>query len=296
MKNIITALSLLACLQLHAQNSANIKQLLIDPAETGAGIEKMHTPHVAMYDTKANNHKLFLMIVGTGGSATETKPIDSAAATMGYHVIGLDYKNNVITTVCNNSLDEACFDHFRAEIMFGTPVSDSVNVDSNNSIINRFNKVLAYLVKNDAQGGWGAFYKNGKITWSSVVVGGHSQGAGHAAYIGQHFSVSRVLIFSGPQDYRAAFKSPALWLSAKSITPPSKYYAFLHLKDPFDVTHQLANCNKLMRTAQPDSVMIQPGVPLNTHKHILVNNIEGNAHMSTVQPVFRNVWEYMLRE
>lgn len=298
MKKLIPFLLLISFSQLNAQTNTSLKVLLVDPASTGAGIVRMHSPHVAMYDTKATStHKLFLMIVGTGGSATETRPIDSVVAGFGYHVISLDYKNNVITTVCNNSHDSACFDHFRQEIMFGTPVSDSVNVDTTNSIINRFEKVLAYLVKNDAQGGWGTFYKHGKINWGSVVVGGHSQGAGHAAYIGQHFSVSRVLIFSGPQDYRVFFKSPAAWLSAKSATPASKYYAFLHLKDQYDITRQLANCNVLMRTAKPDSVMIKPGMALHTSKHILVNDVaEGNAHMSTMQPIFTNVWEYMFKE
>ncbi len=279
----------------HSQNNST-KVLLVNPSSTEADIKQVHSPHVALYNTGvATNHKLFLMIIGTGGAATDLRPMDSIVATLGYHAISIDYKNNVITTVCNNSRDSACFDHFRQEIMFGTPVSDSVNVDSTNSIINRFQKLLAYLVKTDANGGWDDFYKNGKIEWGKIVVGGHSQGAGHSAFIGQHFKVSRVLIFSGPQDYRVAFNSPALWLSNKSATPISEYYAFLHINDQYNVKRQLANCATLMHMPAPDSVMVQPGVTLNTTKHILVNSIpEGDAHMSTLLPEFKNVWEYML--
>ena len=283
-----------ACAQ---TNSTGTKVILIDPAQTGAGIQTVHSPHVAVYNTTvASTHKLFLMIVGTGGYATGTREMDSIIAGMGYRVISLDYKNNVITTVCNNSPDSACFDHFRQEIIFGTPVSDSVNVDVANSIINRFQKALAFLVMINPEGGWDEFIKNGQIQWNKIAVGGHSQGAGHAAYIGKRFSVDRVLIFSGPQDYRVAFNSPALWLSQKGITPASKYFAFLNRKDPFNVSRQLANCAKLMGMPAADSVFVQPGMPINTSKHILINDIKtNNPHGSTLLPEFKKVWEYMLK-
>jgi predicted esterase len=43
------------------------------------------------------------------------------------------------------------------------------------------------------------------IDWSNIIVGGHSQGAGHAAYLAKFNSVNRVLLFSGPNDYSTAF-------------------------------------------------------------------------------------------
>lgn len=299
MKKIIAVflLFIVACNPKAQTNNAGTTIQLIDPAQTSAGILTVHSPHVAAYNTAVpSHHKLFLMIVGTGGFATATREMDSIIAGWGYHAISIDYKNTVITTVCNNSPDSACFDHFRQEIMFGTPVSDSVNVDTTNSIINRFAKALEYLAKTDPKGGWDEFIKGGKLQWNKIAVGGHSQGAGHAAYIGKHFSVDRVLIFSGPQDYRVAFNSPALWLSQKSVTPASKYYAFLNRKDPFNVSRQLANCAKLMGMLAADSVFVQPGMPVNTNKHILVNDIKtNNPHGSTLQVEFTKVWEYMLK-
>ncbi len=297
MKNVLFALVMIMPFCINAQNASTTKVLLVNPPETDAAAVTMHSPHVALYNTGVpTNHKLFLMIVGTGGAATDMRPVDSLAATFGYHAISLDYKNNVITTVCNNSADSACFDHFRQEIMFGTPVSDSVNVDSANSIINRFQKLLAYLVKADPQGGWDDFYKNGKIKWENIAVGGHSQGAGHSAFIAKHYKLYKALIFSGPQDYRVAFNSPALWLSGKSATPINRYYAFLHINDQYVSARQLANCAVLMHTAVPDSLMVQPGVPLVTSRHILVNSMPNvNAHMSTLLLDFKNVWEYMLK-
>jgi len=284
-----------AALQVNAQSPKEV--IMIDPAQTGPGINMVHSGHLAVYYPKVNNeHKLFLMIVGTGGSATDMITIDTAVASMGYHTLAIDYRNNVITTVCNNSPDSACFDKFRQEIMFGTPVSDSVNVDTANSIVNRVRKALQYLVKNDPDGEWNDYIAGNNIKWQNIIVGGHSQGAGHAAFIGKRFNVNRVLIFSGPQDYRVAFSSPASWLGVKGITNAKKYYAFLHIKDPFDFTRQLANCAKVMNMAKQDYEKVEPGVPLSTNRHILVNSIEtNNAHGSTLLPQFKNVWEYMLK-
>jgi hypothetical protein len=281
---------------MNAAAQTGLKTLLVDANTTGAGIEKVHSPHLLLYNNAVPSvHRLFLMIVGTGGSATDMRTIDSTVAGFGYHTISLDYKNNVITTVCVNSPDQACFDHFRQEIMFGTPVSDSVNVDSTNSIINRFTKLLLWCVTNDPAGGWGEFIKDGKVQWQKIVVAGHSQGAGHSAYIGKHFKVAGVLMLSGPQDYRAVFHSPATWQAEKSATPSSKYFAFLHIRDQFDVTRQLADCAAVMGTATPDSTTIQPNMPVTTNKHILVNRIEtNNPHMSTLLPQFKEVWRYML--
>jgi len=281
--------------QVNAQSPKKV--MIIDPAKTGPGINMVHSGHLAVYYPGVpDKRKLFLMIVGTGGSATAMMTIDSTVASMGYHTLAIDYRNNVITTVCNNSPDSACFDKFRQEIMFGTPVSDSVNVDSTNSIVNRVRKALQYLVKNDPGGEWSDYISGNTIKWADIIVGGHSQGAGHAAFIGKRFNVNRVLIFSGPQDYRVAFSSPANWLGVKGLTNVKRYYAFLHIKDQFDFTRQLANCTKVMGLPKQDYEHVEPGAPLSTTKHILVNSIEtNNAHMSTLLPQFKNVWEYMLK-
>lgn len=277
---------------LHAQ----VKVLEVPPPSTGPGISQVHSPHLAVYDRRApSRHRLILMIVGTGGSATGTRAMDSIFATLGYHVISLDYENNVITVICAQSKDSACFNYYRREIITGTPVSDKVRVDSVNSILHRFRALLTYLAAHDPQGGWDAFLENGRPRWNRIIAAGHSQGSGHAAYLGKMFRLSRVLIFSGPQDYLDVFGRPAGWQFDKSATPPGRYYAFLHLKDPFNIAHQLANCDALMQTAKPDSVRVRPGIPVKGHHHILVTDIATKSpHNSTIQTRFSNVWEYML--
>jgi pimeloyl-ACP methyl ester carboxylesterase len=238
------------------------------------------------------------MIVGTGGFARDNYGFDSVAANLGYHVIGLDYNNTVITTTCSNSSDSTCFNTFRQEIVFGTDLSPLVSVDSLNAIYFRIKALLGYLARQHSEQGWKEFIKGDSIQWSKIIVAGHSQGAGHAAYLGKRFPVARVLILAGPQDFLSHFNTPASWLSEKSITPPGKYFAFLHLKDPFDFKKQLADCMKLMQLNSPDSILIQPNTSsVNLLKfHILVTDISsGNPHGSMLQPVFVDAWKYLLQ-
>ncbi|MFT3934324.1 MAG: hypothetical protein QM726_11950 [Chitinophagaceae bacterium] len=276
--------------------TAQVKRLTINPAQTGTGIVMVHEPHVAYIDTAVKPlGKLLLMIVGTGAGADHNVPFFNYAATLGYHVVSLDYKNNVITTVCSNSEDSSCFNRFRQEIVFGEPVSPLVEVDSVNSIYNRFQKLLLYLSKTYAKQGWGQFIKNGLIQWPKITVAGHSQGAGHAAYFGKKFPLDRVLMLAGPQDYLAKYSTPAPWLSGKSTTPVSKYYAFLHVKDPYDFNKQLADDMTVMRSTTPDTLIVQPNTPVATNKHILVvNTATSNPHESMMQPGFEKAWGYLL--
>lgn len=280
-----------------AAAKGRVRVLLVQPDETGAAIKTVHGPHLAVYDPEApDRHKLILMLVGTGGKAASSRGVDRAFAGFGFHVVSLDYENNVITAgICAHSGDDACYQHYHQEIIAGRPVSPKVNVDRANSILHRFRALLLYLVKHDAGGGWKQFLKNRRPNWGEIIVAGHSQGSGHAAYLGKMFRLSRVLLFSGPQDYRADLHRPAAWLSKKGKTPPDRYYAFLHEKDPFNVKHQLANCDALMDRTQPEILKVEPGVPIHGTRHILVTDIPTkNPHGSTLFPEFRDVWKYML--
>jgi hypothetical protein len=153
---------------------------------------------------------------------------------------------------------------------------------------------LAYLIKQDPEAGWDEFVADGQPVWSRIVIAGHSQGSGHAAYIGKMYAVDRVLMFSGPQDYLDDLDEPAPWQTRQSATPPSRFFAFLNLKDPFNEHHQIANCIVLMGLSKPDTAMVQPGEIIHGNYQILINDIDTKQpHGSTLFPVFENVWKYM---
>jgi hypothetical protein len=275
--------------------NAQVRVLHVDPQQTDSSIEEVQGPHVALYDPQvASSHRLFVFLVGTNGKAEGSLAIDRAFAKWGYHAIGLDYEDKVVAVSCAHSADSACFDNYRNAIVTGAPVSDKIKIDSANSILNRLQKLLAYLVKQDPEGGWDEFVADGQPTWSSLVIAGHSQGSGHAAYIGKLYAVDRVLMFSGPQDYLDDLDKPAHWQARPSATPPSRFFAFLNLKDPFNEQHQIANCIVLMGLSKPDTAIVEPGEIIHGNPQILINNIDTKRpHGSTLLPDFENVWKYM---
>lgn len=272
-----------------------VKVLRIDPQQTDPSISMVRSPHIALYDPQvAQRHQLFLFLVGTKASTASSLSIDRAFAGWGYNAISLDYDNNVIAVSCAHSLNSACFDNYRSAIVTGAAVSAKIHINPANSILNRFQKLLAWLVEHDPSGDWAQFLHNGQPDWSRVIVAGHSQGAGHAAFIGKLFRVDRVLMFSGPQDYLDDLHEPASWQSRKSATPPSRFFAFLNLEDPFNVHHQIANCVVLMKMRKPRSLAVKPGEVIRGRHQILINDFPTRQHHgSTLFPQFDNVWKYM---
>lgn len=277
---------------------AQVKVLYVQPEQTDPAIATIHSPHVAMYDPRANpQHRLLLFINGTGAKATNGLALDKTFALWGYHAISIDYENNVLTASLAHDTNPMVFDEYRKAIVTGAPVSDRIKVDPTNSILNRFQKLLAYLVAHDPNGGWNEFVKDGEPVWNRIIVAGHSQGSGHAAYIGKMFNVDRVLIFSGPQDYLATLQKPAPWQGGPSATSPSRFFAFLSANDPFNIHHQEANCRLLMRLAKPETLTVKPGETIHGHYQILINDVpKKGAHGSTISSQFTNVWEYMVTE
>lgn len=280
---------------LNATAHAEVKILKVDPNLTDPAIEAVHGPHLALYDPEvSSNHRLFLYFVGTGVHAEGGLAIGRSFARLGYHVIALDYENKVLAASCVHSSDSSCFDSYRAAIVSGAPGSDKVHVEPSNSILNRFDKLLAYLVKEDAGGGWGEFVAEGKPVWRRVVLAGHSQGSGHAAYIAKLYEVDKVLMFSGPQDYLSDLDKPAPWESRPSATPPSRFYAFLNVNDPFNESHQIASCEALMHASRVNPFKVEPGQALSGVHQILITDVDPkHAHGTTVSPQFENVWDYL---
>lgn len=288
------------CLLLAMLPGANIysqvKVELVAPAVTAHNIREVHGPHVAMYNPSVTSRsRLLFMIEGTGASAVSCRTFDSCFAEMGYHVISIDYLNNVITTACSASTDSSCFDGYRQEIVFGTPASPLVEVDASNSIVTRFTKLLQYLSAHDKAGKWDAFLQGTSPRWSRIIVAGHSQGAGHAAYLGKAFNLAGVLMLSGPQDYLRVFHTPAPWQFRSGATPASRQYAFLHVKDPFNYQFQIADVSAVTGLNPADTTMVQPGMPVHSDRHIFVNTLETkDYHGSTVNPAFVQVWQYIM--
>lgn len=258
------------------------------------------------------NNKLLIHLVGSFDNPARTTLFPTLAANNGYKVIVLKYPNGTAAvSACANSTDIDCFRRYRHEIVFGVDSSSEVSVDASDCILNRVEKLLTFLESNYPAENWGNFLSApGAIDWSDIVVSGHSQGGGHAAYIAQQFQVDRALMFASPNDYSNHFSAPANWLSSPGATADSDYYAFGNLFDEVvDADKQFANWTAMNLLSTSDSVLVDHADCDYNKAQVLYTRFDSAGglsrnHSSVVIdeftpltagiPTFTPVWEYML--
>jgi hypothetical protein len=182
-----------------------------------------------------------------------------------------------------------------------------ITVSRTDSIENRLIKLLQYLSQHDPQEGWNAFLNlDGSINWEKIAVGGQSQGGGHAALIGIHHKVERVLCFGAPKDFSTALHAPAAWYAKPGATSKDHYFAFNHEQDHQGCTpeNQIDNLKALeMERFGPPTLVDGISAPYN-NSHILMTDYPGRkidsqtAHATMLNPrykdMFGEVWRYML--
>ena len=239
-----------------------ILALLLSAAVWADPVRKEIGGNVAYWDDEKSNGLLLVSLGGTNSKPADLEAFDLEAVSLGYKVLALDYPNSVISTAARDSKQPDAFDHFREEIVEGKPTSDLVEVDRPHSIEGRLQSALSQLE-------WSQ-------DWSKTVVVGHSQGSGHAAYLGKVHSLRGVIMLAGPQD------DGARWLERPGQTEPSRYVALLHRNDFFDVNRQIRAVTTL-RQGQVDSRSL-----------VISEEPVGDAHMSVIQPRFQEVWRSLL--
>ena len=261
--------------------------------------------------------KLFVMLPGTGGIPRNSRELLRTGPPRGYHVIGLTYPNAIaIGDVCQGTTDANCTGNARRETITGEDVSALTQVNTNNSIVGRLTRLLAYLATTYPNEGWVQFLRNGSVDWSLVTVGGHSQGSGHAAYMAKLYSLDRTVMFSGPSDIGVGGQ-PAAWLTLPNVTPALKQYGFTHVSDglvPYALarnnwsilgldaagapvlvdgtTTPFGNSHQLATNLAPDPVPPGAGpLPSLTHLSPAIDTI--TPHNAQGVPVYAVVWSYL---
>lgn len=260
--------------------------------------------------------KLFVFLPGTDGVPTDYQLILKAGAGRGFHTIGLDYANSsAVGVTCLTSTDVNCFWDVRREVITGGNYSPDVAIAPADSIVTRLTKAIAYLNTTYPSEGWGQYLANGAVDWSKIVVGGHSQGGGHAGVMTKLYAMSRACYFASPPDWDTNTNSPAAWESYTSVTPVSAQYGFGGLQDPSVPYSQLSviwetmglmnstssavsvdsntppygDSHALTTNAQPDTSTTDPGTPL----HGLTVRDAFTPLTSSGTPVFDPVWGYL---
>ena len=281
-------------------STAQINSFEVAPVETDSNYEEDQNNHLVVRNSVTQSNKLFLFIGGTFSDPSLYQSISSFAAGLGFDAISLSYKNNVAATFFANFENEIIFDNYRQHLCYGTPLT-FVQVDTLNSINVRTIKLLEYLHDTYPTQNWDQYLESDNtLNWSKIVVGGHSQGAGHACYFGKFEPVDRVLMFAGPNDYSKHFESPANWLSIPGVTPIERHFSYLHLFDNVvDFDFQFSNIGALGLYPLYDSTSVETTPPpFNNSRCLYLQDTSGliSEHGKPIASTDLNksVWEYML--
>lgn len=278
----------------------------VAPLDTDPNIDGWLDDHyIAIDGGVTTKGLLYLHFPGTGDTPAHNQLILTEAAGMGYHAVGLTYPNSLgLWEPCGNDPDPDAFWNTRMEIMDGTDRTELVDVSEYDCAFNRLVKLLEYLDQHYPSEGWGEFLSGGEPVWSKFLVGGHSQGGGHAAFIGDLFSVERVLMFASPGDYSMNHDEVAPWIPGHA-TPIENYVGFYHQDDVnirFNKVWTGLGLNVLTlvnvdETASPfdfsQCLYTESDFPPCGTPHNCVIR-DDDTPMDDGEPVFRPVWRYML--
>jgi hypothetical protein len=256
--------------------------------------------HYVVRNNEIRLNKLLLFIGGSYSVPKNYNYFCDHSATLGLDVISLSYPNDVATAPLGADPDKFIFDNYREELCFGTPVSNVVAVDVLNSIYTRTVKLLQYLQQTNPNENWGQYLTpQNTLQWSKIIVAGHSQGSGHACYLGKKYAVDRVLMFSGANDYHAFYKTAANWLKQTGQTPLEKHFSLLHIQDeivPF--SNQVENLRGLGLLAAGQNPILADNLvsPFSNSRTLSLNIPAFSFHSATVggNAILPNIWTYML--
>lgn len=291
-----------------------IKMYQIKSKTTDPGIVQDRFPNQVYLAPDVNPRNQLLLFLGATNSVPEDYQLFlEQAASLGYHVINMNYSNSPSVQICAGDANPECFERMREEVQTGRNTSNRIFVNEVHSVDNRLRKLLEYLHQLSPTENWNQYYRDTAIRYGQMVIAGHAQGAGQAAYIGKEFEVARVILFSGPNDYSAFFGEAASWATGFFETDLDRYFAFSHRDDEIHAfALQYAFWDQLGLTALGDTTEVGEGT-INGTPHLLYTRMEprggvislGKYHNSVVvdrftprtkgEPDFVAVWDYLLR-
>lgn len=203
--------------------SAVLQSLLVSSTDETIGYGSSHSHLYRECDGSSctDDQKLFVFFPGSDGAPSDHKKIAETIGKTGIRVLVLAYQNNgALQTLCGTT--DSCYSQARQDRVEGSGASSYVQSVAD-GVKNRLLKALQKLQ-------WNSFYSGNTILWDKIILGGFSQGAGVAAWIGKHYSVLRICQFSGTWDHTVGTTS-ASWLSASSVTAANRFYGFTHKDD-----------------------------------------------------------------
>lgn len=273
--------------------------VLVQPNQTDANYLSSDQAHYVVRNTKTHSGKLLLFIGGSFSAPKDYNDVCDHGATIGLDVISISYPNNVGTAPLGASADPLIFDNYRDEICFGNQVSNVVDVNTLNCIVTRTTKLLQFLRTTYPDQNWGQYLTtNNTLQWNKIIVSGHSQGSGHACYLGKKFLTDRVVMFSGPNDYHTFYNAAGNWLSISGLTPITKHFSLLHTQDEVvSFANQVANSRALGLLSATENPLLADNLiaPFGNANCLSLNIPALSFHSSTIgkNTKLPAIWTYL---
>ncbi|MEM6345303.1 MAG: hypothetical protein AAF927_15535 [Bacteroidota bacterium] len=315
---LFVALTLLSCRRRNILDPKTdrdgLKMYQIRSDKTDESIVQFLEPHQAWIAPDAvKRNQLLVFFGGTSSSPRLYQAFPQFAALEGYHVVNVAYNNSPSVQVCSGDPATECFERLREETWQGRNTSTRIFINEVHSAENRLRRLIQYLHEISPDEAWDQFFEGEEIQYDRLVMAGHSQGAGLAAYVGRQERVARVIMFSGPNDYSELYEEAAVWAEGDYETPVNRYYGLLHIEDeiiPF--ARQYAFWERLGLIALSDTVLVDGKTAPFEGSHALYTNVRparnllplGKYHNASVvdqylrkeegEYVMAEVWRYLL--
>lgn len=211
----------------------------IPPSEADPRITRFNVAENWVFYNRAASPAAQLLVYLPGSSPTMNgTPLErfqqffSTATGAGYHVIALQYDNHpAVAQICPRVPDPSCAGAVREKRAFGDNVTQLIDDTPEESIVNRLTRLLQLLASRHPDQNWQRYLAGNAPNWPRLVFGGHSQGAGMAAYIAKREPLARVVLLSGPEDFSMPGRMVAPWLSMPSATPADRWFALMHAQE-----------------------------------------------------------------
>ncbi|MFT4045882.1 MAG: hypothetical protein QM661_04210 [Solimonas sp.] len=277
----------------------------VAPDEADPSVHRYLRDSYAMFDRRALRAAapLFAFLVGTTGSPDSSKTMLAVAAASGYRAVSLMYDTMPATNeACHHDPDPTCSQRFRQKRAYGDDVSRDIDDAPNEAVVPRLKAMLATLAQRYPDEGWAQYRQaDGELAWNRLVLSGHSQGAGLAAFIARQHEIARVVLFSSPWDYyregggngdKKGGKRVAPWLAGTGATPAERWYAMYHAREPHadDIARAFA------ALALPaDHIRVATLEPRRKgSEHTSVSNDYTTPRDDRGLPLYLSDWEFMI--
>ena len=269
----------------------------VTPQATDPAIARFNNPHYVVIDPgAAPSADLLLFMPGSGGNPANVSDFLNVAAVQGYRVVSLSYNDlPAVVALCPRDPDPGCSAKVRQKRIFGDDVTRTIDDRPAESIVNRLVKLLVTLDRDDPSEGWSQYVADGAPKWERIVVAGHSQGAGMAAYIAQRRRVARVVLFSSPWDFYGRNRQLAPWiLTGPGVTPADAWFGAYHRKE--NTSDLIARAYKALKIPERNIRVftLEPSRVVGENPYHLSMVGNGTTPRNNGAPAYADDWRFLI--